>query len=233
MQSVKMFLTTACVFIFTQSLFAGNSSSSFARNLIQSGSSIHPFQPGDGLFIDTFPDTSSFLNRIFPIDDRGFVEFPLVGKKDISKMTSAQVVSYIKKTFKTYLRYPNVYVKPMVRVSLLGGFAKPGLYYVDIDNSLWQVVKKAGGTLKEDGIYEMRWERNHDENSDDVVPLFEKGISLRKMGFKSGDQIWTPSPDAKTVWDTIADVMPILTFSVTIWTLYNTYQRDQILLRLR
>ncbi len=233
MLSSKQIVFIASILFIAQLLFAKTGNGSFAMNLVQQNSSTHPFHPGDGLLVDTFPDTTSFLNQIFPIDDRGNVEFPLVGEKNISNMTPAQVVTYIKKTFKNYLRYPNVYVKPMVRVSLLGGFTKPGLYYVDINSSLWQVVKKAGGTIKEDGIYEMRWERNHDENSDDIVPLFEKGVSLRAMGFKSGDQIWTPSPDAKTIWDTIADVMPILTFSVTIWTLYNTYQRDQILLRLR
>ena len=32
------------------------------------------------------------------------------------------------------------------------------------------------------------------------------GMSLRSMGFKSGDQIWTPSPGDRTVWDTIRDI---------------------------
>jgi len=233
MYLAKILCTTVCLFFVSQSLFAGNRSGSFTMNLVLQGSSSHPFQPGDGLLVDTFPDTTSFLNQIYPIDDRGNVEFPLIGEKNVSDMTQDEVIDFIKKEFKNYLRYPNVYVKSMVRVSLLGGFARPGLYYVDINSSLWQVVKQAGGTLREDGIYEMRWERNRDDNSDDVVPLFERGVSLRAMGFKSGDQIWTPSPDAKTIWDTIGQVLPVLAFSVTLWTLYNTYQRNQILLRLR
>ena len=190
----------------------------------------NPFKPSDGIYINVFPDTNSFLNGIFAIDDRGYVELPLVGKLNVSRMSESAFISYIKKTFKTYLRYPNVYVKPVVRISLLGGFTRPGLYYVDLNSSLWEAVLLAGGTTTAEGIYEMRWERNQDEETDDVTPLFESGISLRSMGFKSGDQIWTTSPGDRTVWDTISDIMPMLTFSVAIFSLYSTYQRDSILL---
>ncbi|HHM02390.1 MAG TPA: hypothetical protein ENJ15_05200 [Caldithrix abyssi] len=189
------------------------------------------FHPGDGIYVSTFPDSNSFLNQVFPIDDRGYAEFPIVGKVKVTDMSTRDLSEYLKKTFKIYLKYPNVYVKPMVRVSVLGGFLKPGLYYVDINSSLWDVIYMAGGTVLEDGIEEMKWQRLHDEPDDDVTPYFEQGTSLRAMGFKSGDQIWTPSPDARTIWDAIRDVMPILTFTATVWTLYNTYQRDQILLR--
>lgn len=191
----------------------------------------NPFKPSDGILIDVFPDTDSFLNGVFAIDDRGYVELPLVGKIDVSKMSKTAFTLYIKNTFKTYLRYPNVYVKPVVRISLLGGFTKPGLYYVDLNSSLWEAVLLAGGTQKPAGIYEMRWERDHDEEVDDITPLFESGVSLRSMGFKSGDQIWTPSPGDRTVWDTIGDIIPLLTFSVAIFSLYSTYQRDSVFLR--
>ena len=198
---------------------------------VQYGATDKPFKPGNGVYVNTFPDSNSFLNQVFPIDDRGYSEFPIVGKVKVTDMTEADLVNYLKKTFKIYLKYPNVYVKPMVRISLLGGFTRPGLYYVDINSSLWDVIYMAGGTLREDGIYEMKWERMHDEAVEDVTPFFEKGTSLRAMGFKSGDQIWTPSPDARTFWDTMRDILPLVTLSVTIWNLYNTYQRDQILLR--
>ncbi len=190
----------------------------------------NPFKPSDGIYINVFPDTNSFLNGVFAIDDRGYIELPLVGKKDVSKMSINAFSSYIKKTFKTYLRYPTVYVKPVVRISLLGGFTKPGLYYIDLNSSLWEAVLLAGGTTGAEGIYEMRWERNQNDETDDITSLFESGISLRSMGFKSGDQIWAPSPQDRTVWDTISDIMPLLTFSVAIFSLYSTYQRDSILL---
>ena len=191
---------------------------------------VHPFTPGDAVSISTFPDTSSFLNGVFPIDQDGMAEFPIAGKVKISTMSIDGLKQYLLKEFKDYLKYPNLYIKPLVRISLLGGFQRPGLYYIDIKNSLWQAVHTAGGTLLEDGIYDMHWERDGNEQANNIAGLFEKGTSLERMGFKSGDQIWTPSPDRRTIWDTIGYMMPILTFTTSIWLMYNTYQRDLILL---
>lgn len=219
------------LFVCVSHSISKTTTNTFSANLVQSQTSGSlPFVPGDGIFVNTFPDSNSFLNRIFPIDDRGYAEFPIVGKVNVSKMSEKQLVDFIKQTFKNYLRYPNIYVKPVVRISMLGGFQRPGLYYVDINNSLWDAVYKAGGAVLEDGIYEMHWERNEDEKSDEVTKLFESGISLRAMGFRSGDQVWTPSPQARTIWDTIGDVMPILTFASSIFIMYNTYRSQALYL---
>lgn len=230
-QYKKMYLFFTMSVIFTSYTLAKPTSNSFAVNLIQNQNSENlPFKAGDGLFVNTFPDSNSFLNRVFPIDDRGFAEFPIVGKVKVTEMTDKQLVDYLKQTFKNYLRYPNVYVKPMVRISMLGGFRRPGLYYVDIDNSLWDAVYQTGGPVLEDGIYEMHWERNEEEKTDDITKLFESGVSLRVMGFKSGDQVWTPSPDSRTIWDTISDIIPILSFTSTVFVMYMTYRSQTLII---
>jgi protein involved in polysaccharide export with SLBB domain len=227
-----VYLVFVVLIISVTTAFAKVNNNSFTLNLTQSQStSANPFKPGDGLFVNTFPDSNSFLNRVFPIDDRGYAEFPIVGKVSVSGMSEKQVVDFIKQTFKNYLRYPNVYVKPMVRISMLGGFQRPGLYYVDLNNSLWDAVYKTGGPLLEDGVYEMHWQRNEDDRTSDIAKLFESGISLRAMGFKSGDQVWTPSPNSRTIWDTIADVMPVLTFATSVFIMYNTFRSQTLLLQ--
>ena len=191
---------------------------------------LNPFKPGDGLFIGTLPDTMSFFNRVISIDDMGFAEFPIIGRVEITKMSTAELTEFVKKNFQQYLRTPNVYVKPMLRASILGGVANPGLYYFDYHQSLWDVVRLAGGTTLEDGIKEMVWERDRDEVVDDLIPYFEKGISLRNMGFKSGDQLWTPTP-GETFWDQFrTDVIPIITFATSMIMLYLTYQQQQAVL---
>ena len=193
----------------------------------------YPFKAGDGLYINTFPDTSSFLNGIYAIDDRGYIELPLVGKFNVTGMTITELESYLKSNFKTYLRYMTVYVKPLIRVSMLGGFQLPGLYYVDENNSIWEIVRKAGGPALEDGIGEMVWERAGEEKSDNLEPYFNKSTSLKRMGIRSGDIIWTPSPSARTTWDTVRDVTAIASFATTIIFLYLQYQRDYLYLQSR
>jgi polysaccharide export outer membrane protein len=193
----------------------------------------YPFKPGDGLAINTYPDTSSFLNNVFPIDDRGFAEFPIVGKVKVSSMTRKELENYIQETFKAWLRNPNIYIKPVVRISLLGGFQRPGLYYIDYNSSLWQAVRLAGGPILENGIYEMKWERDGDEQDGDLTKYFETGVSLRKMGFHSGDQLRTKAPDAQTTWDTINNFMPFITLATTITLAYMTYQQSVLQIQYR
>ncbi|NOX87861.1 MAG: hypothetical protein GXO77_02465 [Calditrichaeota bacterium] len=233
-KNVHRSLAVPLMLLFTALMFGSvKAQDSVATPLSDPDWSEFPFTPGDGLLISTFPDTTSFLNGTFAIDDRGYVELPIVGKVRVSKMTVEDLIFFLKTNYESYLRFPNIYVKPLVRVSLLGGFVRPGLYYVDINSSLWDVIYLAGGTLMEDGIYNLRWERREKEQSSNLVSFFERGISLKRMGFKSGDILWTPSPTRKNFWDKVRDVMPILTFATTIWAIYNTYQRDILILRRR
>lgn len=193
----------------------------------------YPFKSGDGLYINTFPDTSSFLNGVYAIDDRGYIELPLVGKFNVTGMTVVELETYLKSNFKTYLRYMTVYVKPLIRVGMLGGFQLPGLYYVDEHNSLWEVVRQAGGPALEDGVSEMVWERAGEEKSDNLNIYFNKSTSLKRIGIRSGDIIWTPSPSARTTWDTVRDVTAIASFATTLIFLYLQYQRDYLYLQSR
>ena len=188
-----------------------------------------PFKAGDGVMISTFPDTTSFIHGIYAIDDQGYIELPITGKIKITSMSTEDLKKYIQTTFRSYLRISSgIQVKPLVRISLLGGFQRPGLYYVDFNTSLWEAIRMVGGPVMEEGIYEMHWQRDGEEKGDDLTRLFEKGVSLKKMGFQSGDQIWTPSPDARTFWTTVGEIMPLLTFLTTLAYLYMTYRRDMI-----
>ncbi len=111
-----------------------------------------PFNPGDGIFIDTFPDTSFVLNQNFPIDQTGMVEFPMIGKIKVTDMSQRELEDFLKSQFSNFMKYPMVRIKPVMRVSVLGGVIKPGLFYVDQSSSLWEVMRLAGGTTFEDGL---------------------------------------------------------------------------------
>jgi protein involved in polysaccharide export with SLBB domain len=222
---LKILLVFIIYFIYNGCLYAND------NKILQSNTQTNklPFKPGDAIQIYTFPDTTSFLHRkIFSIDYQGLVNLPIVQKINVSKMTSEEFTLFLKDTYKSYIRSSNITVDPMIRISLLGGFVRSGLYYVDINNSLWDVIRQSGGPLMEDGIYNMKWERNGDELKDDLTKYFESGISLKQMGFQSGDQISTPRPDTETFWDTINNFMPLITLATTISLIYITYQQSLI-----
>lgn len=187
-----------------------------------------PFVAGDAVQISTYPDTLSFLHHIFPIDDDGYVDLPLYGKVKITDMSKEEFVAFIKEYYQDYLRFPNVQVKPMIRASILGGVRFPNMYYIDPDRSLWDLLKMAGGTIDEDGLKKMRWERDRKTVDDNLIPYLQSGISLAKMGFRSGDQIWVRTPTKPTVLRQIRDFLPIISLGITVFTIWYTIQRDRL-----
>lgn len=183
------------------------------------------FSPGDGVSISTYPDTTFFLNGVFPIDDGGYVELPIYGKVRITQMTEADFTNYLLDKYKDYLRFPNIQVKPMIRLSVLGGVRKPGFYYFDNDYSLWEVMKLVGGTLDEDGLKQMRWKRDGDNVQEDLIPYIQSGVALKNISFRSGDQIWVRSPNKPGFFAKTRNVLNFVGALAGFFTLYITYQR--------
>jgi protein involved in polysaccharide export with SLBB domain len=183
-----------------------------------------PFVAGDAVEISVLPDTNSFLNQVFPIDDRGNVDLPIFGGVKIDNMSKADFEQYIKTQYKDYLRFPYVQLKPLMRVSVLGGVPTPGFVYFDPNQSLWELIHQAGGTLDEDGLKEMKWERNRKAVDKNLIPYLQNGTSLRNIGIKSGDQIWVKTPGKPGFWEKAQSYFPIFTFMTGIATFYYTYQ---------
>jgi protein involved in polysaccharide export with SLBB domain len=190
----------------------------------------YPFIAGDAVSISTFPDTTSFLNGIFAIDDQGYIEFPIGEKINISTMTHDQFIQYLKLNYQNYMRSPNIVIKPMLRVMVAGGFITPGLYYVESNISFWELIRIAGGPNHEGAAMEIHWQRNGEEMIDDLTPFLEQGVSLKHMGFQSGDMVWSPSPEAETAWSfAVQYVLPFLTFATSATLLWITYQNTILL----
>jgi protein involved in polysaccharide export with SLBB domain len=109
----------------------------------------------------------------------------------------------------------------MMRLSLVGGFHKPGLYYINPRASYWQAIALGGGPVREDGIKKIRWERNGQIIKYDLVSGFETGQTLEDIGIQSGDQLCvTPKPKAG-FWDIFnASIFPLLSLGISAATAY-------------
>ena len=191
-----------------------------------------PFIPGDAIMLSTYPDTTSFLNGIFAIDDQGFIEFPIGDRILIVGMTEENFLQYLRNNYQNYMRSPNLFVKPMIRVTVAGGFATPGLYYVDKKMSFWDLIRMAGGPNHEGAVKDINWERNGERVIEDVTPFLEHGVSLNAMGFQSGDLVWAPSPEAEDTWDFLTtNILPIATFTTSLFILWMSYQTTVLIAR--
>jgi protein involved in polysaccharide export with SLBB domain len=174
------------------------------------------FRPGDALELKVYPDTASFPNGIYTIDGKGYAYLPLLGYKKITDKTVGNLKSLLKDAYVNYLPQPNIQVRPLIRVSLQGGFFHPGLYWVDARESMWNIVQRAGGTMREDGLEKLKWRRDRMTISRDLIPFIESGKSLYSIGFKSGDQVVVTLRPKKLFWDVFrTDVLPIMSISLS------------------
>jgi protein involved in polysaccharide export with SLBB domain len=189
----------------------------------------HPFLSGDAIKIKVPLDSNNFINGIYHVDDYGFVNLPVIGKIKIDNMTLVSLTAFLDTAYLKFLRFPTVHVEPLMRLSLLGGFYRPGLYYFTPETSLWEAVATAGGPMREDGLKLLNWERGGTVLKTDLLPNVEAGTSLANIGFKSGDQIWVTHLPKRSKWEAFrTDVLPMLTITIstaaTIATLYFSYE---------
>ena len=184
------------------------------------------FKAGDAVQIIVFPDTSSFLNNTFPIDGNGNIFLPIVGKTKIDNMSETEFIQFLSDNFTQYLRSPQIQVRPLIRTSLLGGFARPSLYYIDPNQTVWDLVHLAGGTIAEDGLKKMKWSRDNKTIESNLIPYYQSNKSLYQLGFRSGDQIWTPIPTERvSFWEGfVRYFIPIAGLGVTAFTIWYTTQ---------
>jgi protein involved in polysaccharide export with SLBB domain len=190
---------------------------------------IQPFSPGNALSITVYPDTASFLNGIYRIDDNGYTDLPIIGLVQVTSQEPAALEKLLAQKYIDYLARPNIQVRPLIRVALQGGFRNPGLFWADPRENLWSLVARGGGTLREDGIKKIHWERDSGIVSKKIVADFQSGLSLTALGFRSGDQLWVTSRPKQVFWDVFrADVLPVLSIILsatsTAATAYFSYQ---------
>jgi hypothetical protein len=145
--------------------------------------------PGDVLRIKAYPDTTSFISGVYTIFDSGFVNLPILGTVKVTTMSISGLTRHLTEAYAKYMAYPNVQVEPLIRIFLLGGFLRPGAYLVNPLHPFSNVLSAAGGTVRDDGLKLLRWERNGRVLASNLTAEVEGSQSLWATGFKSNDQI--------------------------------------------
>ena len=139
---------------------------------------------------------------------------------------------FLNSAYLQFLRYPTIQVQPLMRVSLLGGFVRPGLYYIPSSASLWDVVALAGGPQREDGMKKLAWERDGIVVNGSLLPIIQSGASLSTLGVRSGDLIRARQAPKRDGWEIFTTVvLPIIgvavsavSTSATLYYVYETYR---------
>jgi hypothetical protein len=161
--------------------------------------------PGDVLRIKAFPDTASFISGFYTILDSGYVMLPVLGRVQVTHTSIMELNKQLTDAYARYTAYPSVQVEPLIHLLLLGGFLRPGVYLVNPLYPFSNALSAAGGTVRDDGLKLLRWERNGSILKSDLTAEVEGTKSLWELGFKSDDQICITQRTKK-------DILPVVSF---------------------
>ncbi len=184
--------------------------------------------PGDAISVDARPDSTAFLNGVYVIDDNGKIRLPLKGEVDLTKISEAELQKELLDFYKNYLMFQNLTIEPRIRIGLVGGFIRPGLYYVNPHSSFWEVLALAGGPTERKLLEKSYLRRGEHRIRFNIYEELKKAPNIMAMGLQSGDIIEIQSPTERSLLERAATiVIPIVTSMTSLLSLYFSYQTYQ------
>jgi polysaccharide export outer membrane protein len=159
--------------------------------------------PGDSVSIQVYgqPDMATTVY----VSDDGTIPVPLAGPVQIAGLSPAQASQRIEKALKDgkFLVHPQVTLTVMVsrsqRVSVLGQVGKPGVYSIESNTTIFDLLAMAGGAL-ETGSDEIFLLRKDSGGALQRYPINLKGLDNAKnaipaQALRGGDSILVPKAE--------------------------------------
>ncbi len=156
------------------------------------------------------------FNGDYLIDQRGVAFFPLIGDVKVVSHNTRTLAEELREKFGAYVQDPIVIVEPLIRVTLLGAFRRPGTFLIQPDASLWTLVDLAEGPSDDSDLKKMFIERSGRLIKKSLLSGFERAYTLQELGVRSGDQILLPERKRFKM----KDAFEILRFGVTLLNVY-------------
>jgi polysaccharide biosynthesis/export protein len=159
--------------------------------------------PGDSVSIQVYgqPDMATTVY----VSDDGTIPVPLAGPVQIAGLSPAEASQRIEKALKDgkFLVHPQVTLTVMVsrsqRVSVLGQVGKPGVYPIESNTTIFDLLAMAGGAL-ETGSDEIFLLRKDASGTLQRYPINLKGLDNAKnaipaQALRGGDSILVPKAE--------------------------------------
>jgi protein involved in polysaccharide export with SLBB domain len=136
-------------------------------------------------------------------------------------MTPERFTAILREELAPFTSDPIIMVVPLIRVTLMGEFRRPGSYRTDPSNALWGLIEEAGGPGAECNFRKMRLMRGDKTVVQSLLESWEKGWSLSEIGVRTGDIIYAPAKPRIT----FRDFVYYFQFVVSILSLYVAFKR--------
>lgn len=140
----------------------------------------------------------------FPVDQQGFVQFPLIGRIQASGLSVPQFTTNLRNRLQKYLKYSDPQVKIINyrgnKFFIDGEVRQPGEFnFEDAPVSLYSAISMAGGTTATGDSNNIILNRNGQSYSLGLQALREMGSSANQIYLQDGDSVHVNSQSRNRV----------------------------------
>lgn len=141
----------------------------------------------------------------FPVDQQGFIQFPLIGRIKASGMTVPQFTANLQRQLQRYLKYSDPQVKIVnyrgSKFFVDGAVKQSGEFTIaDVPVSLYSAISMAGGTTEVGDSNNIVLNRQGKNYNLGLQSLRQMGISANQIYLKDGDSIHVNSQSRNKVY---------------------------------
>ena len=156
-------------------------------------------KPGDAVVIKFRQPTSlskyDYGHYTYTHVDTVFVEgdttvfVPFIGRISVSKFTAKELQDTIYNSYSGYFRKPVYNVSVLYRVYVIGEVKRPGEYYIEPYDDIWNAIGKAGGVTPDGDLNRVKIIRNGRALNINIKKAMRERKPVELLGIQSGDII--------------------------------------------
>ncbi|HEX2961274.1 MAG TPA: SLBB domain-containing protein [Ignavibacteriales bacterium] len=147
--------------------------------------------PGDGVRLAFFNITDKISGDYFITQDR-MLQLPFIGTLQTENITFENLKKEIISKYDSLYRQPEVSVRPLYRINVLGEVKTPGSYYATGVEKISDLLALAGGETSDADLGDIYIVRNDREIKIDAAKIIEEGENKNDISLTSGDRLYVP-----------------------------------------
>lgn len=175
-------------------------------------------RPGDVLQIQVWPDKD--LGGEFPIEETGLVYLPVLGAVPVGGRGIVDIRSELRARYGQSMKDPVIVVVPLVRISVIGAVARPGVYMVPPTESAVDVILRAGGfneLADQERIEIVRGGQSIAVHTDQAI----RALPGASLALQSNDWILVPARKRGFSASSLNVVLQVVSLGAIIWSAFR------------
>jgi len=169
------------------------------------------FQPGDVIRLEVEGDT--LFTGTFTVGPGPALTLPVIGQISLLGVRRAQLEPHLKQELGRYFKNPVIHAKALIRLSIVGEVAKPGIYAVATDLVLADALMVAGGPTPGAKFTATRIERGDQPLVDgkELQQALTRGLTVDDLNLRAGDRIYVPREvhDPEHAWRIVGLILTV------------------------